>query len=164
MITASPVAYKARLDSEHFYKAPTFEPAFWDMKQLVADCPTVGKLFPSYGGTYVIPHSHPDLRPIVSELDQIVKNYVSVKHDGKTEIVRKGPHLDVLVDDDSYEVTPLEYDQLFAGDAYNLRKLITYAMSHKQDIRINVDGPSAPAGTTRHQRKQFLRKGIGNRR
>lgn len=161
MTTTSPVAYKARLNGKHSKYVPTFEPNSFQMDQIIADCPTVGKLFPSYGGTYVISHLNSRLRTAVSEIDQIVKNYVSVKHDGKMDIVRKGPQLDELVDNDSYEVVPLENDRLFAGDAYNLRTLITYAMSHKQDIRITVDGPSAPVGTPKYQKpfhKKIIRK------
>jgi len=153
--------YKARL-AENPYKAPTFEPALSDMWQLVSDCPTVGKLFSSQGGTSYISHSDSRLRTAVSEIDQIGKKYVGVKILGHLEMVRKGSHLEELADDDSPNLDPEGGHKLFAGDTYNLRKLLTYAMSRKQDIRITVDGPSAPAGTPKYQ-KLFHKKRIGKK-
>ena len=93
MTIASPIMYKVSLDREQSYNAPTFEINSVQINQLIADCPTVGKLFSKNGGIYTIPHSRSDLRTVVSEIDRIGQNYVSVKHDGKVDVVRKGPQL-----------------------------------------------------------------------
>jgi len=162
MTTILPVAYKARLAGEQSYTTPTFEINSIQLDQLIADCPIVEKLFSKYGGTYTIPHSNRNLRTAVKQLDRIRQNYVGVKHDGKFDVVRKGPQLEELAEDESYEVVPLENDYLFLGDGFNLRKFLTYVMGRKQDFSVTVDGPSAPAGTPKYQ-KQFHKKRIGKK-
>ena len=156
-MTTAVIGYKAGLAID--YNSIMFEATPSVMEKIVADCPTVGKLFSKHGGTYLMPHSAHNLRTVVSELNRFGENYWLVSDEEYLVMVGNGTEAE---HPEGKELIPESDYYAFAVPADGLRVLISYAMRAKQDIKITVDGPAAPAGKPQHS-KQFHRKRIGKR-